>query len=341
MRLDSGLGMNEPPTREVAGLDGSEWSTEGARSGFSRVVALPTNVKAVEAALLFARGGHASVVLVGPSGWGKSLLLDAAASVLSRGPHKVCVASVQEYLAAEPRAESSAPLILDNVQDALGQTRPRQALRRILERRVELGRPVLLAFTAARTTRSHKLFLPSSRNWLLAEIEEPELEERSLVVRAIAQEEGLTLGTGLVRVLTRFAGSSGHSILGACHQLKLFQSRWMRGDDVLRALGLLHPFLHHPSGWDVRDHVVDIVSERLKAVMPAPGALSEPSLDLSAHLMLNRLCLSERDVAAYLQLTPGEAYSRANRFAEQTKSPETAQLEAAGCEALLQSLEQL
>ncbi|HRF59912.1 MAG TPA: hypothetical protein PLH94_08370 [Fimbriimonadaceae bacterium] len=333
--------MNEPPTRDAAECSYDEANSEAGRTGFARVVALPTNVKAVEAALLFARGGHPSVALVGPSGWGKSLLLDAATAVLSRTGQAVHVVSVSEFLGAAPRAEAPVPLILDNVQDALGHTRPRQALRRVLERRVELGRPVLLAFTGAKVTRSHKLFLPSSRSWLIAGIEEPELEERALVVRSIAHKEGLTLAGGLVRVLARFAGSSGHSIVGACHQLKLFQSRWLRGDDVLRALGLLHPFLHHPSGWDVRDHVVDVMNERLVGRDASERRAPEQTLDLSAHLMLNRICLSERDVAAYLQLTPGEAYSRANRFAEQTKSPETAQLEAAGCEALLQSLEQL
>ena len=52
---------------------------------FNSLAALPSNVEAIEAALMFSAGLNPFVAIVGPSGWGKSHLLGATSS---RSPQK-------------------------------------------------------------------------------------------------------------------------------------------------------------------------------------------------------------------------------------------------------------
>ena len=49
---------------------------------FDTIATLPSNVEAVEAALQFAVGANPFMVLVGPSGWGKTHLLECVATRL-------------------------------------------------------------------------------------------------------------------------------------------------------------------------------------------------------------------------------------------------------------------
>ena len=57
----------------------SEVLFETSRATFAAYAPLPSNVEAIDAALRFSAGHEILVALVGPSGWGKSHLLGAAA----------------------------------------------------------------------------------------------------------------------------------------------------------------------------------------------------------------------------------------------------------------------
>ena len=59
--------------------------------GFDTLAVVPSNVRAVESGLLFANGLLAHVAVVGPSGWGKSHLLEAVAN------HIACERGARSY----------------------------------------------------------------------------------------------------------------------------------------------------------------------------------------------------------------------------------------------------
>src|SRR5471030_3525138 len=99
-------------------------------SSFGSLAALPSNVEAIEAALMFSAGLNPFVALVGPSGWGKTHLLNAVGHRLALDtivpPERLLVS---EYLLSSQKADIPGPLILDDVQEALGKSRMKMALR--------------------------------------------------------------------------------------------------------------------------------------------------------------------------------------------------------------------
>ena len=306
---------------EWAGPKLSDALFQKARSGFASFAAISSNVKAIEASLMFANGLSPFVALVGPSGWGKSHLLEGAAGVIRRDLGlAVKVQSAVQWVEAGARWDQQVPLILDDAQGALARSRLRQAVRNGLERRVQAGRPTLLAFTSPKVSRSIRTFLPVTREWHFAAISAPTPTERELVSRQIASLEGLTLSNAIFRFISRQMSWDGNAIAGAMRRLKLLQSRWVETDDVLRGLGILGPYLVDNSGCDLRDQVHETVSR----LIDQSGHTEDPvnlATDLSVYLMIDRMGLSEGEVASYFRLSPGEAYCRAQRMARQDLAP--------------------
>lgn len=280
------------------------------REGFHTMAALTSNIRAIETGLLFAGGMRTFAAIVGPSGWGKSHIIEAVANSLWRESGiAVTVQSALEWAQAPMRTETSSPVILDNVQDVLSRQRIRGLMRMKLDRRVRWGRPTLLAFTSTRVTHTIKSLLPRTRDWEISLIQEPTPEERAAVVREIAAALGVHLSPTMVRVLARYIEGNGRSVLGAMQRLKLVRSTWQTNCDVLSALGILLPYLSESSGFDLRDHIHEAVMRTCRS-NPELAALASPE-DLSLHLMMNAVGLSEIDVAGYYRLSPGEAYARA------------------------------
>jgi chromosomal replication initiation ATPase DnaA len=88
--------------------------------GFRTFAVLPSNVAAVEAAMLFAGEIQPFVAIVGPGGWGKTHLLEAAACRLrgERGCARLSVVQASDWATGARNATPNLPLILDNAQDA-------------------------------------------------------------------------------------------------------------------------------------------------------------------------------------------------------------------------------
>ncbi|MBX7135297.1 MAG: hypothetical protein K1X67_21725 [Fimbriimonadaceae bacterium] len=331
---------------ELTGRTDTEWVGprlsdalfQKARSGFASYAAISSNVKAIEASLMFANGLAPFVALVGPSGWGKSHLLEGAASVIRRDLGITAkVLSAAQWVEAGARWDQQGPLILDDAQGALARSRLRQAVRNGLERRVQAGRPTMLAFTAPRLSRSIRGFLPGIRDWHMATISIPTPNERELVSRQIASLEGLTLSNAIFRFISRQMSWDGNAILGAMRRLKLVQTRWVETDEVLRGLGILGPYLVDNSGCDLRDQVHETVSRVVDQGEHTDDKVNLTT-DLSVYLMIDRMGLSEGEVASYFRLSPGEAYCRAQKMARQDRA--TCQRLKADCaKALVASLD--
>lgn len=287
--------------------------TRMAWEGLASFAALPSNVKALEAAELFACGLVPFVALVGPSGWGKSKLLAAIASAVSTRERCPCPVYLSvESLLATMRLDQRLPLLIDNAQDVARSLSGRQRFRLALERRVKAGKPTLLAFTEPLAPRLLHGFLPHTRKWLLARIDRPDVAERVVLVRHLAESVGLLLADPLVRFIAHHVAGTGHALRGAIHRLRLVGNRWIEPAEVLRACGILQPHLSDETGFDLRDHVSDVVSGVWAERRKRAGDRNDP-VDLSVYLMLHLMGLNEVEVAAYFDLAPGEAFSTAQR----------------------------
>jgi hypothetical protein len=280
---------------------------------FASIAAFPSNVEAIEAALMFTTGIHQRLAIVGPSGWGKTHLLSAVCNLVSRERDAaVDRISVLDFLSAPGR--EAQHLILDDVQDVFSRPRARQSLHLALTRRVRSSRPTVLAFTAAKPSRQIRALLPNSREWIIVTIGEPHAEERILLLNHMGRQEGLALCPRLVKVLAYQMKGDGRTYVGALKRLRTVGASWSAPEESLRALGLLDPFFRDNAGWDLKLNILGIADE---FGSPCPGLAP---LDLALYVMLHLAELAEADVARAAGLAPAEVYHRANRFASQAAS---------------------
>jgi len=295
----------------------SEVLFEKKEHSFGSLAALPSNVEAIEAALLFSAGMNRLVALVGPSGWGKTHLLRAVSYRLSLDDGVyVEPASALEYLACPHRFESPAPLVLDDVQDALSKARQRLALRFALERRVRAGRPTILAFTSPKPSRQLRAFLPNARDWKIVAMGEPAADERVQLLNQMAAAEGLALSPRLTKVLADQMHGNGRTLAGALKRLRLSRSTWLDTGSTLQALGLLEPFFADNSGWDLKMRIL-----RLAESSRARFGKVNP-LDLALYTMLREAGLAESDVARAAAISNADVYQRTMRFQKQLETCE-------------------
>lgn len=283
---------------------------------FGSLAALPSNVEAIEAALLFGADRNPLVALVGPSGWGKTHLLQAVAYRLSLDEIATEPVPVLAYLSGLSRGDTAGVLLLDDVQEILGKPRQRMALQMALERRVRSNRPTMLAFTSPKVSRQIRAFLPCPREWNIATMGLPAPEERMLLLNQMAIGEGLSLSPRLVRILANQMYGNGRTLSGALKRLRLSGATWLDSADTLRALGLLDPFFADNSSWDLKMKILK-VAEGSKAQFNRAAPL-----DIALYTMLRQAGLGEADVARAAGINPADAYQRAARFQNQMETCE-------------------
>ncbi|RYG47239.1 hypothetical protein EON79_07890 [bacterium] len=298
----------------------SDVLSDQTEHSFSSLASFEANIEAVDACLGFAIGlkkpevgGSAQVVVVGPSGWGKSHLLDAVTHDLGKATDPIHVerANVGE---APSNIDVAAPLLLEDVQESLGRPRLRQILQVGLERRVRAGRPTILAFTLPKPTRTLRAFLPFPRAWEIVEMGEPVGEEREKLLLQMGESEGLALSPALGRILARHMHGNGRTLSGALKRLRLSGSEWLDNPSTLRAVGLLDPFFADNSAWDLKDRVLKAAEE----AHPRFGRVV--ASDLALYTLLHEARLNELDVARAARTAPADAYQRAARFRARIES---------------------
>lgn len=289
--------------------------TKGSKT-FDSFAALPSNMKAVESTRLFASRKAGFVALIGPSGCGKSHLLESASTQLqSEFLDASEVIEAEDWAANPSKRDPHAPLIIDNVQDALGRSRVRLQLRMGLERRVRAGRPILLSFTTPKQSRVMRSFLPGQKDWIVCGITSPDPSERQLLVLRMAEAEGLKLCDTLTWLLAHRLHGNGCSLVGALKRLRLHHTQWTDPAMVMRACGVLNPYFADNSSWDLREHVSACAQE-----FPSGCFIGERQ-DLALFAMLRIALLAEADVAAYFDIEPAAAFNRAIRFGAQVSDP--------------------
>ncbi|MBS1719790.1 MAG: hypothetical protein JST35_05015 [Armatimonadetes bacterium] len=277
---------------------------------FGSFAPLPSNVSAAEAALLFACGMEQFVAIVGPSGWGKSHLVRAARTRLSleAGPTPT-LTSALDFIAAPGRFDLTAPLLLDNVQDAMKLTRSRLRLRLALERRVRGGRPTFLAFTSPMGATWLKSHLPSASDWTLATIREPKNDERFILVNHLARAYSMEIGSGLAGMIATTISGNGRTLRGVLQRLSMYGSGWQGSTATIRALGILNSFFADSPTWDLVQMAID----------------AETSRDLTTYTLLRVAQLPEDLVAQRLGSNPGAIYRTTQSVARRLATSPDAQ----------------
>lgn len=289
------------------------------KKSFENFVVVPSNLQATETASRFAKGLVGFAVLVGPSGWGKTHILEASATQLDQSEPQTVMPAV-DFAQLGQKQNPQSPLILDNVQDALLRTRTRIQLRLALERRVKMGRPTMLAITAPSLSRQLAGYLPAQHEWLISKIVPPAAAEREVVVRQLAADAKAELSDELVWVLAHKMRGNGRTLTGAVNRLKLADDDWTGASKTLKGCGLLKPFFADNSGWDLRVHIFE-VAER-----------NHPHLDLAfkrqllIYTMLREAMVHEMDVAQFFEMEPARAYGSAIQFWEKLQHCEDSQI---------------
>mgnify|MGYP002781227229 CR=1 FL=1 len=284
----------------------------GSGRTFASFSALPSNIEAIEACLRFTTGVESFVCLYGPSGWGKSHLLQATANRLrelyGEEPEPV---NADVALGSSSWREPQGTLVLDEIQTVLGKPRSQIKLRMMLERRVRTGRPTLLAATMPTAGRLLRNNLPGGRAWLLEGVLAPEPAERTLLLRHLAAAEGLTLPPRVTDILARELHGDARTFLGALKRLRMVGTGFRDDRAGLKALGTLDPFFADNADWDLKRAILDVL-ESQRATFPMAAVA-----DLAAFAMLRVAGLNEAEVARALDFEPAEAYVRASRYEAQ------------------------
>ena len=289
---------------------------------FATLAGIPSNVAAVEAALTFAGGSSNFAALVGPTGWGKTHLMEAVASQVSR--EEGCIIPIHnamEWASSPHGAMSREPLLLDNAQDALIRPKVRHSIRGALERRVRLGLPTMLSFTANRPTRPLKCLLPSCQDWVVANIRPPDPRERMVVLSQISSAEGVAISQGLARLLAYKMRGNGRTLVGALKRLRLYGPVWLDSRATLKACGILDPFFADNSAWDLKEQIQRIALQNEFRY----GRATAP--DMAIFTMLREACLSEAEIARFVGIGPSEVYQRSAKFEEKASLSEPVRAE--------------
>jgi energy-coupling factor transporter ATP-binding protein EcfA2 len=286
------------------------------QQNFDSFAVFTSNAQAVECAHLFAAGGAPFVAFVGPSGCGKSHILKATSHRMkSEFLSDVNVIDASCW-ALGRRRDGGSPLILDNVQEAVHQSRVNIQLGLALQRRVRSGRPTLLSFTAPKNSRTIKGFLPNSKDWVVCSVKPPEAAERQQLVKLWAKSEGLVLSESLAWLLSHRMKGNSPALLGALKRLRLYQSQWTDPSMTLRACGMLNMFFADDSGWDLREHLFVSANEYCHN----HSQLCPKDLAIFA---LRRLGdISEVEVARFFEIEPAAAHAIAIQFETRVSNPE-------------------
>lgn len=284
-----------------------------APNGSNGFAVLESNSEAQKMAMLFANGLLSFAVMIGPSGWGKTQLLESAARHIRHvyGLSDVTVLAATDWIASRSILPSHYPLILDNVQDLLESKRCRFQLQLALERRVRAGKPTMLAFTADALTPAIRAAMPFRREWIISHLRPPLGMQREELILHMAQGEGLDLADRLIKIISLWLPGDGRTLNGAIKRLKLQGTSWQDVQGTLRACGVLDPFLASNAKWDLRELTLDTARQLWQDDATGLGAR-----DYATYAMLKVAQLSEAHVALFLGLEPGKAYQQATAVEE-------------------------
>lgn len=296
--------------------------------------ALPSNIGAMEIAMRFASGSARFVGLFGPCGWGKSHLLQAVLETMEQNHLAPLMMSALQWTELPNRNSIRNPILLDETQELMLHPRSKHIWRQSIEHRLRTGRRTLIAWTSDWCFGPTNQLLPPSREWVIAQLDSPGIDEKVLVVLQMAAAKDVRISQAIAQLIARHVNGNGRSVNGAIQRLRLVSKDWTQPQDLLKACGIIRPYILGHDGWDPRDQVLDAVCRTL--------GLSERDLsvqEVSCYFMTKEMELAELEVAESLKVTPGTVYKMSNSIQSQLSVPAASSLINACRNAILLGFE--
>jgi hypothetical protein len=254
--------------------------------------------------MAFAQGTAPFVILIGPSGWGKTHLVRAAAEAALVKGSEGMVITAQAFIASPEVMCDPRPVLIDNAHDVRHKPRGRQTLRWMVEGRLKFRRPTLICLDENHSGRLFRELRTLSHDPWVARITNPEAEERELLIMQAASKMGLDLHRSIARLMARHQAGNAHTIVGALNRLSLGRGPWNQESSLPRACGLIFPLFVGSDGWDIRDVAAEAVEA---AFSVGPSTLHERHTCL-CWLLRRVVGLPENRVAEYLKLDARDIY---------------------------------
>lgn len=274
---------------------------------------VPSNIQAIQAATQFARKAISAVAIIGPSGWGKSIVLECTAELMRTSACPVKVMTAKDWLKNDAAWTSRCPLLLDEVQQVFAHTSQKQALRWRIRQRVDKGLPTFLSISDRRLRGEVERLLQPRQKWVIKSIEEPTEAERQQIVERIAAEQGLRIHGDVAKLIALRMRGNGRSISGCLQTIGLAQKSWTGRESVLSVCGALRPYLDEVEGWDLRDEVQEAVRQTLQT---RPGHSECLEADMVCYILLKRMQVGEKAAASFLNISDSAAYVRAQSISK-------------------------
>lgn len=278
------------------------WSSDS----FSGIAEFDSNRSALNLARAFVNGSIEFAAIVGPSGWGKTMLLHSTEKALQkRFPGDVKRLSCSDFLSNAQLYQKTRVLILDDVQDIYHSLKNRQLFFRHLEHRIRTKKPTFLAASPNGLTTLRSL-LPSPSRWQVVTLDEPNIEEKESAIREICHLEGIHLRPEAIRLIAKTVTGNGRTLLGALTRLKLSVGKELKRLDPLRLMGLLEPYLPQKTYAQLKELTEEAVSRcmNLRVCKRRPKC----SLMLAIYILRGVAEIGEEKVAYLLDITPGEVF---------------------------------
>jgi energy-coupling factor transporter ATP-binding protein EcfA2 len=286
------------------------------RREFDPLAAIPSNVEAIETAMSFGTGHERLVLIVGPTGWGKTRILEASAKTAKEVQKtNARVIDAATWAHSVHALDPDQPLWLDNVHDAMSKARTRVPLQLALARRAQAKRPTMLA-ASCNGNREIAQLVPNYRDWNVVRIKVPSKPERQLVVTHLAQRMGVELSDSLSSIISHRLGGSARAIEGALRRLQLAGPTWTSDIEAIRACGILTPLFDDNGQWDMRTTMSESAHKFLESA-------EEPNLDersLAIFGMRHWAHIPEADVAHFFEATGGQIYGSVRRYRERIRN---------------------
>jgi len=271
----------------------------------------PCNLEALAAAQHFLDTDDARLLVCGPHGSGKTLLLHGiqAALVSHSRRRSVRMYRADQWLLQRQPVRNVRALIVDDVHAILGVRSAAEALADAVRQVVDAGGQVILSCLKPPTAKERERFGLGGEGWTYAVLHQPDFADRVLLMSQMAKQSGLQLNSESVRLIGERVRDGLHGLQGALHRLLVLHDHGGQAAlNPARVAGLLGP-LECGGAYAELPEAVDSVLARF-------GIAGEEAVNWAAFLLTRYAGVTEAIAANWL----GVSRSRVHHGARQIEA---------------------